>query len=154
MSDDPERREWVTRVLGVAFQTGASAKQGMSRTSDIWQVAMKSVSEQLGQLAGTLRGTGIPQLIDLSRDVETFLDQLNAVVVRALLACDQNPADAKARTAALAAISTASTWVSKDRRIKAVDGNLLGVTVTAGATLGVALQQMQKELVVETEVVS
>jgi hypothetical protein len=33
--------------------------------------------------------------------------------------------------------------------VQAVDGNLFGVTVTAGATLGAALRQLEKQLSVE-----
>jgi hypothetical protein len=149
MPDDIARRKWVTRVLGLTFQTSASPDPGASRTSDIWQAAADAVGKQLGALARALRETGIPQLTDLSRDVEGLLGGTSPTVAGALQACDRSPADAQARKAALAAIATASTWVASDRRVHAVDGNLFGVTVTAGATLGAALRQLEKQLSVE-----
>jgi hypothetical protein len=149
MPDDRGRREWVTRVLGVAFQTTASPNPGASRTGDIWQAAADAVGKQLGALARALRETGIPQLTDLSRDVEGLLGETSPTVTGALQACDRSPADAQARKAALAAIAAATTWVGNDQRVKAVDGNLFGVTVTAGATLGAALRQLQEELKAE-----
>jgi hypothetical protein len=151
MPDDIARRKWVTRVLGLTFQTSASPDPGASRTSDIWQAAADAVGKQLGALAlaRALRETGIPQLTDLSRDVEGLLGGTSPTVAGALQACDRSPADAQARKAALAAIATASTWVASDRRVQAVDGNLFGVTVTAGATLGAALRQLEKQLSVE-----
>jgi hypothetical protein len=149
MPDDIARREWVTRVLGLAFQTSASPGAGASRTGAIWQAAADAVGTQLGALARALRETGVPQLTDLSRDVEGLLEGAIPSVAGALQARDRSPTDAQARNAALAAIATASTWVASDRRVKAVDGNLFGVTVTAGATLGTALGQLKKDLSVE-----
>jgi hypothetical protein len=149
MPDDVAHREWVTRVLGVTFQTGASPDPGGSKTGDIWQDAADAVGNQLGALAAALHKTGIPQLTDLSRDVQVLLGEIGPTVAGALRAYDQTPADAQVRKAALAAIAAASTWVGSDPRVRGVDGNLFGVTVTAGATLGAALQQLQTELSVE-----
>lgn len=115
-------------------------------TGDVWQAAADAVAGQLDALAAALRETAIPQLSDLSRDVEGLLREIGPTVAGALQAFDRNPADAQAREAALAAIAAARTWVGSDPRVPAVDGNLFGVMVTAGVTLDAALRELQDAL--------
>lgn len=146
MPDDRERREWVTRVLDFVFPTSTPRNSGASMTGDVWQAAADAVAGQLDALAAALRETAIPQLSDLSRDVEGLLREIGPTVAGALQAFDRNPADAQAREAALAAIAAARTWVGSDPRVPAVDGNLFGVMVTAGVTLDAALRELQDAL--------
>jgi hypothetical protein len=144
MPTDNERQDWVARVLGVALQAnGSQAAHAGAATLPVWQAARQSVDRQLGALAAELRETGIPELTALAHDVETLLDEVSPSLSGALQGFDQAPGNPAYRSAALAALGAASAWVDGDKRLRAVDGNLFGVTVTASATLRAALQDLQ-----------
>jgi hypothetical protein len=164
--DVAEQRSWIGRVLGVALpdrpvsrdDTQTRANFSLARQAEalhpgrsgevlaVWQAAKEAADGQLRLLSDRLRTTGIPALAEVSQDVETLLDQVRVGLVAALLNYDKDPAKPETRAAALSAIEEASDWLSTDERVRAVDQNPFGVLVTVGATLGAALQELQRDL--------
>ncbi len=138
MPDDAARAQWVTRVLGYTF---ASAQRAQAASQ--WQAAKDSVDAQLRTLSDLLRKTGIRTLADVSDEVAGLLVPTHVSMTAALLAYDKEPAKPETRSAALAAITAAGKFLASDERVDAVDTNPFGVTVSAAATLGAALRDLQ-----------
>jgi hypothetical protein len=150
MPDSAARREWVTRVLGYQFGAPAAPRPpplpSPVKAISVWQTAKDAVDDQLRALSDKLRTAGIPTLIAVSDEVETLLSQVRVGLVAALLEYDGAPADPKRRDAALSAIAASSDWLASDARVRAVDTNPFGVTVSARATLGAALRRLQRDV--------
>ncbi|HYZ62207.1 MAG TPA: hypothetical protein VE650_07115, partial [Acetobacteraceae bacterium] len=114
--------------------------------AEIWRDAKDQVDNQLRALADGLRKTGVPVMGEIAKEVETLLERARVGIVAALLDYDRAPTDPKLRIAALDAVKATSDWLQSDERVEAVDKNPLGLPVTAAATLGAALRQLQIDL--------
>ena len=140
--DFPAARAAV-EALREALQGGGT---GTEAAMPVWQAAKDMADDQLRALSDALRKTGIPELQEVSADVESLLEQVRVKLAAALLNYDSAPAKPEARAAALSALTAAGEWLASDERVRAVDGNGFGVPVSVGATVGAALGRLQREL--------
>ena len=150
MPPDPERTEWVSRVLGVTLRPVGprlvSSKGPSPRI--IWRDAKETVDAGLGKLADALREYDDP---DLERIADFGLFGLgrgeNVALMKALMEYDA--AGPERRDAATKQLRTA---VDSYRKVLAhpfaalVDANPLRVPVGLRSTLGAALDQIAGSL--------
>ena len=124
---------------------GGDTGAGSGKAMEIWQAAKDSVDDQLRELSDELRESAVPELVDVAGEVETLLEPLRVKLAVALLNYDQVRGP-ETRAKALQAVSAASEWLASEARVRAVDENPFEVTVTAAATLGAALRQLEGAL--------
>ena len=133
-------------MLGVTFPPQTAPLQIVTRATEIWIDAKDDVDQQLRTLSDKLRKAADPSLADVADQVEDLLADIRVNLTRALLDHDNASGSPAARVKAISAVDDAMAWLSSDARVRAVDSNPFGVTVTAASTLGGTLRRLQSEL--------
>lgn len=150
MPGDQGQWEWVKRVLGVGPRR-LRASGGADRVDRlaIWRDAKEAVDAKLIQLAQKLRDYGDPDF-DRIADFGLFgMTDGQTVALNVALRELAGAAPAKRPTAAAGvrtAISDYRAVMAGDGTFDLIDENQFGVDVALRATLGAALNQIERSL--------
>jgi hypothetical protein len=117
-------------------------------TLGVWNDAKDRVDQQMNALYGVLKDTGIPVLAEVAGQIEAVLENYRTGLVTALMDYDRAGGSTKdeARAAAIRVVQRYQTTLANDAHVTAADTNPFGVSITARATLGAALDALQSQL--------
>jgi hypothetical protein len=164
MALEDERREWVARVLGFAIPRGTGApaeivvRPGAARAPPpiayvsvqgraLWQDARDVVNDQVSALQGYLRTLDDPDLRQIAdHGLGALTKRLGTELVVALIEVDAAPGAAPARERAVSAVTGYRQFLQQDPLVRLLEENPFGVPVTIRATLGRALDQIERAL--------
>lgn len=152
MSGSNDAREaWVERVLGVTRRKpgpGPAPQRRIDRRG-IWRDAKEAVDDGLNALASELRSYDNP---DLERIADLGLFALgkgeNVALAKALIEYESAGDDRRPRAGAQLrqAIAGYRAVITGHPAVRQIDNNPFGVTVAMAATLGSALDQIERSI--------
>jgi hypothetical protein len=144
MADDAKKRAWVARVLGVRIP---EPKNDGTPLLPLWLEAKEQVDGAIGRLQGTLRGFDDP---DLTRIAEFGLNGItgraSVGLMVALREADTAGADQQARKKLAEAVASYRSFLDGSPTVALIDDNPFGVSVSLRATLGGALDAIDRRL--------
>ena len=149
MPASTEQREWVQRVLGFDPDDPAEGADAAVDRLAIWRDAKETVDARLSALARSLRAVGDP---DFDRIAEFGLfgltDGETVALNKALREYGAAPADKRptAAKALRAAVAEYRAAMASEGMFALLDENPFGVAVASRATLGVALDAIERSL--------
>ena len=118
------------------------------KSAQVWADAKDAVDQQLEGLYGLLKKTGLPVLIEVAAEIESVLANFRTGLITSLINFDSAAGQAKetARAEALKSVADYKARLTTDKHVLAADKNPFGVSITVGATLGAALDRLQRQL--------
>ncbi len=138
--------------LPEAVQALARLRAGLDAPAEpvlaIWNEAKETVDRQLDQLYQVLRKAGVPVLAEVADEIRDTLEAYRTSLVASLMDYDRSagPDRAAAGQAALKVVGDCRARLSLDVKVIAADTNPFAVPVTAGATLGQALERIAQQI--------
>lgn len=149
MANEKEKSAWVARVLGVtvgdAKATGGARAEGP--ILPVWLDAKDRVDGAIGKLQSALRDFRDP---DLDRIAEMGLNgvtgRASVGLMVALREADAPGAGDGQRRKLAAAVAAYRAFLTESPVIKLIDANPFGVSVAVEATLGGALDAIDRRL--------
>ena len=141
---------WIEQVLGIHIGGEHSPDADLDPRA-LWQEAKEKTDQRLNQLAGRLRRTGDPDLVRIA-DFGLFGigsgKGMNVALNKAMIEYAGAAAAARPQAAEQLrkAVQRYRTTLSTDEAVRLVDRNPFGVNVALAATLGAALERIERSL--------
>ncbi|MCA0873932.1 hypothetical protein LCL97_24160 [Seohaeicola saemankumensis] len=109
-----------------------------------WQSAKDKVDDELRVLSDTVRLADEPDAAEVAADVVNLLGPVRVQMLTALMEFDKAPLASDKRDKVTTAVSAARAWLGSDPRVAGVDNNPWKVPVSVAATLGSALDEIER----------
>lgn len=146
-----QQNAWIERVLGAELG-GRDAADPNIDARELWREAKEATDQRLGLLAARLRRTGDPDLVRIA-DFGLFGISgggkgVNVALNKAMIEYAGSGAEKRQQAAQQLrkAVQQYRAALTANEAVRLVDNNPFGVDVAVAATLGAALERIDRSL--------